>query len=201
MFSELKRRLKKITIPLILSTLIVPAFADSKKSTDVTGFLSGGLTFGGDTLGTVVYDDGDTENIKAGEFFFFSGGVLATQDNFQLQGSIGYYSDEANADNGDVGFTRIPLEFLTFWKQEKFRLGGGLTYHVDPEFEIDLDGDPNNGKVKFDDALGFVVQADYLFDNGFTLGVRYTAIDYEYSDIDAEDVDGSSTGVVLGYIF
>lgn len=200
----LKRTLCKTAIMASSAAWCLAAYADSPENPasagSFTGIASIGVTFGGDTFTEVEFDNGDDEKIKAGELALFSGGLVYEQNDFQLQATLGYYSDRASGDNGDVCFTRIPVEVLGFWKQEKFRLGAGIAHHLNPEFEVDIDGNFSNGTVAFDDATGFVVQADYLFEDGIALGLRFTAIEYEEDSI-AEKIDGDSIGIMLSYIF
>lgn len=186
------------------AALYLAAHADTPGTTakvgNFTGIAAIGLTFGGDTFTKVKFDNGDNDNIKAGELALFSGGFVYEQNDFQLQATLGYYSDRASGDNGDVRFTRLPLEVLGFWRQEKFRLGGGITHHINPEFEIDIDDNIDNGTVEFDNATGFIVQADYLFEDGLALGLRFTAVEYEEDQL-PDKIDGDSIGIMLSYIF
>lgn len=202
-----KLNLKALLIPSLLScaALSVNSYADHNDNyQDGAGHYRGivaiGLTFGGDTFTTVQFDNGDNESIKAGELALFGGGLVYEQDNWQIQGTINYYSDRTSGENGDVCFTRIPVELLGFWKQGNFRLGGGITHHLNPEFEIDIDNSAENGTIEFNDATGFVIQGDYLFSNQFGLGLRYTSIEYEVDFVN-EKVDGDSVGVIFSYVF
>lgn len=189
---------------VLLSLLQIPslAIANSAMPVDMGGVINMGLTFGGDKLATAEFTDGDSEDIDAGELLFFSGGVTATQNEIQYQVTIGYYFDQANGDNGEINFTRYPLDLLAFWKQEKFRIGGGITYHISPQFKVDIDGASENRKDKYNDAFGFALQADYIFISNATLGIRLTSIKYESSnELEFSDKSGDSVGIVLGYLF
>lgn len=185
------------------------ASIDHKKATesdwDVQAVLSIGLTFGGDKLKELTVDtffDGEeTENIKAGESVYFAGGASFKYHSFETQLTIGYYIDGIFGDNGETSFVRYPLELLTFWSFEKLRLGGGAALHLNPKFEFDIDNDflPKE-TVRFDDATGFVFQVDYAFARQFRIGVRFTDIDYETSDLPAK-VEGNSIGLTGTAIF
>lgn len=199
--------LKTLLIPSLLScaAISVNCYADHEPIRQegvgqYRGIVALGLTFGGDTFTKVKFDNGDNDNIKAGELALFTGGLIYEQDNWQIQGTISYYTDTASGENGDVCFTRIPLEILGFWKQDNFRLGAGLTHHLSPEFEIDIDNSADNGTVEFDDATGLVVQGDYFFSSQFGVGLRYTSVEYE-NDFSSEKIDGDSVGLIFSYIF
>lgn len=186
------------------STFCLGSYADDQNDDGsaykIKGIASIGLTFGGDTFTKVKFDNGDNDNIKAGELAIFSAGAIYERDNWQVQGTIGYYSDRASGDNGDVCFTRIPLEVLGFWKKDNFRLGAGITHHLNPEFEVDIDGGNANGTIEFDDATGFVIQGDYFFANQFGLGLRLTSVEYE-ADFLEKKIDGDSVGFLVSYTF
>jgi hypothetical protein len=64
--------------------------------------------------------------------------------------------------------------------------------------------------VKFDDALGWLVEYDYSFsgweNGGFVLGVRYLWIDYEVDKVNSfsasgGEVDGNHVGIHINYMF
>lgn len=155
---------------------------------------------GGDKLAEVEYDHGDDGEVRAGGLFSLGVGVNHEfGNNWELQATFNYLFDGADADNGDVTFSRWPIDVLAFYRNGNHRFGGGITYHTNPEFEIDVDY--IDASVDFDDALGFVAEYDYFFTPNFSLGVRGTLIDYEASDFD-DEVSGNSIGVVVsGYFF
>ena len=161
--------------------------------------ISLGLDFGGDTLVTMIYTDGHDSDIKAGELFHFNAGVIIPNGttDFETQFTIGWKFDKSSAENGDVSFDRFPVEILEFYKLRRFRFGGGITYHINPS--LDGDGFASGIEAEFDDALGFVLQVDYMF-RQFSVGLRYTDIEYEVKD-SGVDVDGNSIGIVLGLRF
>ena len=165
---------------------------------------STGLTFGGEKLADVEYEDYDhdieREEIRAGELLMFSGGAVYTQDTFQLQGTIGYHVDGIFGQNGDAGFTRWPLELLAFLNTPQWRLGGGITYHLNPELDIGIDNS-TNVKVNFKNAAVVVLQADYRLSPQFTMGLRHTAIEYETDDANKAEIEGDHTGLILTFNF
>ena len=71
----------------------------------------------------------------------------------------------------------MPLEALAFYRFERVRLGGGLTYHLNPK--IEGSGFANPLEIKFKDPLGLVLQADWRATEALGLGVRYTFLEYE----------------------
>ncbi|PCJ16450.1 MAG: hypothetical protein COB04_10865 [Gammaproteobacteria bacterium] len=168
------------------------------------GVLYGGLTVGGDELVTVEFEDGDDGTVEAGGFLLFGAGVKYRFENspLEVQTTVGYHFDSENAENGDVGFSRIPLDVLGFYNTGNHRFGAGITYHLNPELSMDFDSDVmvsgNGDSIKFDNSIGLVADYNYLFGNNVAVGVRYTSIEYSSSRL-AEDLDGSYIGITASY--
>jgi Outer membrane protein beta-barrel domain len=168
---------------------------------DVRPFVKAGYDLGGDKVAEVVFTDGDSESIKANEGFYFGGGASIVTDagTQEIELSISYKVGSVNGSNGDVEFRRFPLEALWFYRFAKVRLGGGLTYHLNPE--LDGSGVVGGGlDVKFDDALGLVLQGDYRFGEKLTIGLRYTNLEYKVSGASAK-AKADGLGVTFGYRF
>jgi hypothetical protein len=156
---------------------------------------------GGDKLATVEYRHGPDVDIRAGGLLLLGVGVDHEFDNrFELQATANYLTDRADGRNGEVSFSRWPIELLGFYRMGNHRFGGGATYHINPKFDVDID-DGDNFTVDFDNALGFVAEYDYFILRQLSVGVRGTLIKYKSSDIDG-DIDGNSIGIVVsGYFF
>jgi hypothetical protein len=156
--------------------------------------------FGGDTLVVGNFTDGTTRSIDANQRIALGGGASWVNDakNMEVEASLAYKFTTINASNGSISWTRFPLDVLVFRRWEQFRVGAGLTYHINPRLKgIGVAGDAN---VKFDNALGAIVQADWLFANGFNLGLRYTKLDYEEVNLGTK-ANSDGVGVILGYRF
>ncbi len=138
-----------------------------------------GADFGGDDLVTLTFTNGETRTIRANDGVFLGGGVsiLSDQRDVEAEISLSYKVDTINASNGRVTWSRWPIDALLFYRLPSMRFGGGLTYHLNPE----LTGSGVVGNVfdKFDNALGFIVQADYNISERHHIGVRYTGIEYK----------------------
>jgi hypothetical protein len=159
-----------------------------------------GVTSGGDKLAEIEYEHGSDRDIKAGGLLLFGAGFdYQFGNNWEIQSTINYQFDRADADNGDVEFERFPLDVLGFYRNGSHRFGGGITYHMNPKYSIDVDNGVS-GDVDFDDALGLVVEYDYFFSQNVSLGVRYTDIEYDASDFN-ETIDGSHFGIIINALF
>jgi hypothetical protein len=180
-----------------LAALLAGAAA---QAADVRPFVKAGFDFGGDTLVTVIFLGGETESIKANEGFYFGGGMSILNDakNFEMELSVAYKFNSVTASNGDVDWTTLPVEMLVFYRLPQWRLGGGLTYHLDPE--LDGSGVVGGLNVKFDDALGFVLQADYLITPNMAFGARYTNVEYE-PEGGGSSAKSDGIGVTFSYRF
>ena len=178
---------------LLLAALSAPV---ASHAMDVRPFFTAGYDFGGDTLVNVTFTDGSTDSLKANEGFYFGGGasILTDSKRYEIELSLAYKFSKINASNGDVEFTRLPLEALVFYRFDRARLGGGLTYHLNPKLEGSGVATPLN--LKFDDALGFVLQADFLATEKMAIGLRYTNLEYE---VEGAAAKAKSNG--LGFTF
>ena len=92
--------------------------------------------------------------------------------------------------------TRYPIEVLGFYLFPRFRLGGGLTY----QFNSKLSGSGVVGGLDtdVDNALGAILEADWMITRKISLGGRYTIIDYKANGVTA---NGNSLGIAFGIRF
>ena len=178
--------------------MLVAAVPLVSQAADVRPVFKAGFDFGGDKLATATFTSGSTESIKANELLYLGGGIsiLADSKDIETEVTIGWKFDRINASNGDIKFNRYPLEGLVFYRFPKFRLGGGLTYHLSPK--LSGSGVASNINGKFDDSLGFVLQADYLITQKLSVGGRYTSLKYKVGGVSA---DSSGVGVTFGMSF
>jgi hypothetical protein len=179
----------------------------SRQTLAASVFIEGGLHFGGDTVGgTIVLDNGETVNIKAGELLTGSVGLIGDiSENLEARGSIGIKLDGVFAENGDVAFIRIPLELMLFTKGESVSFGVGFSYHLGSNYSASGTFTGGDLDVDFDDALGAVAEVDFKFgsENQAYIGVKATSIDYETSNtsLGTTTFNGNSVGVVIGIRF
>ena len=167
---------KSVLALALLAALAGPLTAGAA---EIRPLLKAGYDFGGDTMVTVGFTDGSTETIKANEGFYFGGGAAIINDarNWEFHLTLAYKFSVINASNGDVDWTRMPLEALAFYRFDKFRFGAGLAYHINPELEGSGLASPLD--IKFKNALGTVLQADWLITDALAAGLRYTVIEYD----------------------
>ena len=201
------------TPTLALADLPTEAPAPQKKIDFLVG---GGLTFGGDDIADVQvidYDDDESsEDVTAGGLIHFYTGINAyiPDSDFSIQTTIGYHVDGIFASNGSVAFTRYPLELIPYYNFSRFRVGLGLSYHINPEFSGDSDA--HLGDREYDNALGLVASVEVKIGSHFAVGLHYTDIDYDLSKIENvygdnfneqkdSNIDGSNVGIYGTFLF
>ncbi|HTF16255.1 MAG TPA: outer membrane beta-barrel protein [Burkholderiales bacterium] len=149
---------------------------------DVSPIVKGGFDFGGDTVVSVDLSGSggsSSKSVKAhqGGFVGLGASILMDSRVLEAEVSLSYKFSSIIAQNADIDWTVFPLDALVFYRLPNFRLGGGLTYHLDPTLKGRKAASSLN--ARYDDALGYVLQADYVLDKRFNFGVRYTSVDYK----------------------
>ena len=207
------KNLVAVAVLLLSMVAVVAATANEQENgSRMDWFVGFGLTHGGDKLAEAEVEyNGDTydDDLRAGELLTIAAGIVVyfPQPAWSLQTSIGYHTDSVGDYDDDITFDRYPLELIPFYNFSKHRIGAGLSYHLSPELDLKEIGGP---KVKFEDALGWLVEYDYSFSGwekgGFVLGVRYMWIDYEIDkvgsfSVSGAEVDGNHVGIHINYMF
>ena len=154
-----------------------------------------GFEGGGETLGSTSDEDLNT----AGGFKFAIGvqRYIGGFEDVGLLFSVGYLFDEIDASNGTAETDATVFEFIYFRIFGPHRIGTGGSYHLNPQYEEDLDGFART-KIKFDDSLGLLVRYSYTITEGLQAGVPYTIMDYETN---GESLDADSFGLFISSSF
>jgi hypothetical protein len=142
--------------------------------------LMGGITGGGDKLAEVRYSNGDRESVRAGGLAHIAAGVVwqPTLTPLSVQATIGWHVDGITADNGDITFSRVPIEVLGYFTGvPNWRFGAGARFVRNAELEADVDGFVDT--VTYKDATGLVLEAGYRIAPRGWLNLRYTDEQYE----------------------
>lgn len=204
--------MRKILCAAVLGALSLTHVASAQER-PLRFVVTGGLTFGGDTLITTNYTNGRSYDTKAGGLVQMGGGVLWQPSKLPLalQATINFHSDGTIARNGDSSFTRFPLELIGFYlPHQDWRIGAGVRYVMSPEAEAHQDGYADT-KLEYKDTTGFVVEAGYqAFSNGW-VSLRYVSEEYElesarygnssFNVSNVRKADGSHVGVFFSYNF
>lgn len=183
--------------PLVLASVLALGSASVAASPFkfVLGLSGGG---GGDELVEVSYDNGETDTISAGGGVQFFGGFEYQLDSIPLalQFTVGYHTDSTSASNGEVSFTRVPLEGLALWQlNESVRLGGGLRLATGAE--LSSSGAASYiGNYSFDSKPGVVLQAELTFSERSSVYLRGVMEKFDY-----QGVSYSGNHIGLGFSF
>lgn len=142
--------------------------------------LQGGLTFGGDTVATAVFDNDDKVDIKAGELLQLGAGVLWQSGPAPLAvlATANYQISGTTAENGKAQFTRIPYELIAYYTGlDKWRFGVGFRHVTAPEVSYKVNGGEDN--IEFKDARGRLVEIGYQLTPNVWLNLRGVAEKYQ----------------------
>lgn len=180
-------------------------YDDGYASTAPKLILSAGLSFGGDDLATVEYDGYSDDDLEAGGGIYLGGGFeFPMSSDMALRTTVGYQFDSVEADDGDASFDRVPWDFMVLLGPVPHRLGIGLTYHTDVQYEFNQDYGPDID-AEFDDALGLSLAYEMQLSPAFGLVLKYTDIEYEEKStlpgVSGRTIDGSNFGITANLLF
>lgn len=199
--------LKKALLSLVASAGLMGGNAWAQTTGNegrLSPLVGAGLTFGGDKLAEVVYTNGNESSITAGGLLDLRVGLdyRFADSPLSIQTSVGYHVSNASARNGDVRFSRVPVELLAHYHvTPAWKIGAGVRKATSAQ--LSSSGAASTvGDYKFDSNLGLVLEGEYLFTPKFGLKVRYVNEEYEVKDRpSAKKIDGSHAGVIAVYYF
>jgi hypothetical protein len=150
--------------------------------------LEAAYEFGGADLATAYFQDGSTNNIRAGQGLTLGvgGNYRPTQlSPWDISLIAGYKFDQAGDSDHNIKFERIPIELIGSYEwQNGIRLGAGPVYHTN----VKLDGGGFFPDVSLKNAFGGQVQVGWKW-----VALSYTFIRYE--DDFGDSVDGGNWGI------
>jgi len=184
-------------------TPAAPASVSGNQGARFHLLLTLGLQFGGEALVEFRWSDGETSQLRAGSGVNITlGGLLEPYrgpiHTLQLQGTVGYSYTGTSALNGSAQITHVPVELLAFYyhRPSHLRIGGGPQYQINSSF---VGTGAIAGTVPFDNALGLVLQAEWLPYSVMSVYARYTLIRHPLAG-SSESVTGGGFGAGLGFI-
>jgi hypothetical protein len=164
--------------------------------------LGGGFTFGGDKLATIAFTNGFNQDIRAGGLFAIHAGVdMLLSDFMSVQATIGYHTDSSSAADGDVRFSRFPVELLAYAHlNPQVRVGGGVRFVNSPE--LIAGGNALNfiRSTDFDNTVGAIVEGEYFFTPNFGLKLRGVSETYRVKSTGFK-VNGGHVGIYGNFYF
>jgi hypothetical protein len=152
------------------------------------------LEMGGDPVATVLFDDGESQDVNGGQGITLSVGGLfrpSRTSPFGVRATAGLKYVTTAADNAHIRLTRIPVEVIgTYNVTPDVWVGGGYVRHAMVRFN----GDGIGPDLDFDDANGGTVEVGWRF-----VALSYTAM--EYTDEDGNTYNASNGGIVFTWAF
>ena len=196
--------MKKIALAFVLASASL-GLAHAQTYTPVepkkTRFFVGmGLTGGGDDIATVYYTNGDEGDVTFGSLVQLGGGVdYRINDALSLQASINYHVSSQGADNGNIRFTRVPIELIGYFNvSPQWRVGVGARYVSNSK--INSSGVTFIGRSKLENTIGGLVEAEYAMSDKLGIKLRYVAEKYEFSG-SSYKASGNHVGLFGNYYF
>jgi hypothetical protein len=195
---------KILSCAVLGAALLAPAFAhaasDDSGLHPVVGVF---LTGGGSKTVTVQYTNGDDYTMRAGQLFQLYGGVeyRVPDSGVAVQVNVGYHFDSAGGSNGDVRFTRYPVEAIALYQlAPQWRLGVGVRDATSAK--LHGSGAANGIDANFNASLGAIVQAEWLPTPRWGVQLRYVHETYKLKD-STEDlrISGNHVGLGTAYYF
>ena len=148
-----------------------PSSIDARSRSKVEPFYEFALSYGGDTVGTIVFVGGGQQDIETGNGITAGGGLIhRITDSFGIKYTAGYKVSFSMASNADVMKSVLPIEILPYYRRGAHRFGVGLSHHLSPKIDWDWIAPTTN----FDDATGVVFEYAWK-----RLSFSYTDMDYE----------------------
>jgi hypothetical protein len=191
---------KAVVSVSLLAAACASAFAQDAAPSAFKGIAGLGFTFGGDTLASGSYTNGDSWKVSSGGGVPLYGGIeYRVSDQFVVQGTVGYHSDRIGGDNGSIKFTRVPVEAVGLYSvNSQVRLGGGVQHASSPK--ISSSGVVSGNNLRFDASTALVLEGEYLFGPSMGMKLRYVGHKFNVEGSSAS-VNGDHLGVMLNFYF
>lgn len=173
----------------------------------IAPFLGLGLTFGGEDLATAYYTSGNSQTVTTGGLVDLRVGLeykLVGQP-ISIQGVVAYHVDNATATNGDLRFSRIPVELIAMYDLgNQWRLGVGMRKATGAK--VTASGSATSAgfgsSTDFKSNLGFLATAEYMATPQVGVQARYVNETYTIQFPSSQPkVDGSHFGVFGVFYF
>lgn len=170
-------------------------------------FVGAGLTFGGETLATATYNNGDRQNVTTGGLVDLRAGLEYRLINspVALQMAVAYHVDDTTATNGSLKFSRFPVELIGMYDLgNQWRVGVGLRQATGAKVTASGSAVYQAGygsSTSFKADTGVLIQAEYRVSPQFGLQARYVKESYTIQDYTHQSIDGSHGGIFGVFYF
>lgn len=207
--------MKKIAVAAVLACA---ANLCAAQASPWTFFVKVGQNFG-DNSSEVAggdYQNGGRFSIKAGNGNAFAGGVgYALNPDYDLSVGLGYEKTTTAASNGELAFTRMPVELMVFRNVGgNWRFGAGA--RILNGAKLETSGVVAGNDKTYDASTGVVLEAQFLTQRGgnpygrFGASIRLVADRYDgkavtsqpaYFELTNPPFSGNHLGVSLIYMY
>ena len=144
---------------------------EGRSTPAIQPFYEFALSYGGDTIASVQFVGGATQDIDTGNGVTFGGGIIQRiNDSFGIKYTGGYKVSFSAATNADIMKSVATVDIIPYYRWGDHKIGAGISRHLSPK----VDWDWLAPTTRFDDATGVTVE--YAFRR---FGVSYTDIDYK----------------------
>lgn len=157
------------TTTSLYSQIQTPATADRA----VGWLLTLNAEYGGDAVSTVLFEDGSTQDVRAGQGISLSIGrfIRPNAGRYMISGSFGYKYVTTKASNADITLTRFVLDARAdYGLPNNLWVGAGPVLHVGTSFS----GDGLGPDESFDPSLGLNLRFGWK-----ALSATYTLMSYK----------------------
>lgn len=122
-----------------------------------------------------------------------------------VRSTVNYQFDTNYSNYKDEYFSRVGIDLLGYYIRGNQRVGLGLTHHFSPDYkEVSTNGPV---KASFKNALGFLAEYNYVFENDNSIAIRYTYINYKVNHVSANatvfdgvNLDGSFLSISYNFL-
>jgi hypothetical protein len=189
-----------------------PAPPPAPETREFRVVLGDALTYGGEELASVPLSNGTTARIRAGGLIdLWAGAEWRPQGGpFAVLATVGYHVDCVCARNGDITFSRMPVELIGLYEFMP-RWRAGIGYRHTSDVRLRSGGAAPGYAQDFDDANGVLVQGEWMATKRMGVIVRFVSERYGYTEsyVNANDQivtqhvkkDGSHGGVGINLYF
>ncbi|MGH8504871.1 MAG: hypothetical protein ACRETM_02770 [Stenotrophobium sp.] len=164
-----------------------------------------GYDFGGAKLATVIFTNGDHENIRAGQGIDFAvgGHIMPSRDSrFDLRANVGYKYQGVSADNADIYLDRMTWEVMPNYRfTDHLSFGAGAIGNFNIKFHEDQFGPT----VKLKPATGAGFRLAWMNSSsqfyGIGLALTYNLLRYHYTDTNGAEQGLNANSIGIRAIF
>ncbi len=186
-------------VVLCATFLYLPAaFAQNSAADDSGKWVIAGAVSQG--IDDTVDSSGDTYSIGNANSLGF-GYEFVNSTTWVTRLTLNYGFNEGEVGDTTNEFSVWPIEILMMYRLGRTRLGAGAGYYAQPVYKADVND--TNFEIELDDEIGFIAAVEFEPARFFSIGAKYSYVQYGSTDTSfvfddgssSDQLDGSSLGV------